>query len=114
MLGSPFEAEDASRHVRPRRRDRSGSEGRSALRSWLYKIATNVCLDAPSDGAPRRCPMDFGPAQEPVIENLNERPEATWLLPAPDPADAAVERESIRLAFVAGPLQHLAATPAHR
>ncbi|MBV8598767.1 MAG: RNA polymerase subunit sigma-70 [Actinobacteria bacterium] len=50
--------------------------------------------------------MDLGPAQEPVMENLHERGEATWILPAPDPADIAVERDTIRLAFVAA-LQQL-------
>jgi RNA polymerase sigma-70 factor (ECF subfamily) len=107
MLGSPFEAEDAVQDTFVRAwRGIDRFEGRSALRSWLYKIATNVCLDMLQGRERRARPMDFGPAQEPVIENLNERPEATWLLPAPDPADAAVERESIRLAFVAA-LQHL-------
>jgi RNA polymerase sigma-70 factor (ECF subfamily) len=107
MLGSPFEAEDAVQDTFVRAwRGIDRFEGRSALRSWLYKIATNVCLDMLQGRERRARPMDFGPAQEPVIENLNERPEATWLLPAPDPADTAVERESIRLAFVAA-LQHL-------
>jgi RNA polymerase sigma-70 factor (ECF subfamily) len=53
-------------------------------------------------------PMDLGPAQEPVIENLNVRDEATWIQPMPDPADVAVEHDTIRLAFVAA-LQHLPA-----
>jgi RNA polymerase sigma-70 factor, ECF subfamily len=107
MLGSPFEAEDAVQDTFVRAwRGIDRFEGRSTLRSWLYRIATNVCLDMLEGRERRARPMDFGPAAEPVLENLNERPEATWLLPSPDPADAAVERESIRLAFVAA-LQHL-------
>ena len=54
----------------------------------------------------RARPMDLGPAREPVLENLNTLPEVTWIEPIPDPADVAVERETIRLAFVAA-LQHL-------
>jgi RNA polymerase sigma-70 factor (ECF subfamily) len=89
-------------------------EGRSSLRSWLYRIATNVCLDM-LDGRERRArPMDLGPAREPVVENLSTLPEVTWIEPIPDgvvlgaadPADAAVARETLRLAFVAA-LQHL-------
>jgi RNA polymerase sigma-70 factor, ECF subfamily len=80
-------------------------EGRSALRSWLYRIATNVCLDMLSSKERRARPMDLGPAREPILENLNT-PEVTWIEPIPDPADVAVERETIRLAFVAA-LQHL-------
>jgi RNA polymerase sigma-70 factor, ECF subfamily len=81
-------------------------EGRAALRSWLYKIATNVCLDMLKAGKRRARPMDLGPAQEPLFENLNVPAEVTWIEPMPDPADAAVEHETIRLAFVAA-LQHL-------
>src|SRR5437764_14295749 len=54
----------------------------------------------------RARPMDLGPAREPILENLNTLPEVTWIEPIPDPADVAVERETIRLAFVAA-LQHL-------
>jgi RNA polymerase sigma-70 factor, ECF subfamily len=107
MLGSPFEAEDAVQETMIRAwRGFDRFEGRSALRSWLYKIATNVCLDLLSGKERRVRPMDLGPAQEPVAENLNELPEVTWVEPMPDPADATVERETIRLAFVAA-LQHL-------
>ena len=59
-------------------------EGRAALRSWLYRIATNVCLDMVDARKRRAMPMDFGPAQEPVIANLNVRPESTWVEPIPD------------------------------
>ena len=116
MLASPFEAEDAVQETFIRAwRSFDGFEGRAAFRSWLYKIATNVCLDMLRSGDRRARPMDLGPAGEPVSENLNARPEATWLEPAPgsylmtatsDPAEAAVTGESVRLAFVAA-LQHL-------
>jgi RNA polymerase sigma-70 factor, ECF subfamily len=89
-------------------------EGRSALRSWLYRIATNVCLDM-LDGRERRArPMDLGPSREPVEANLSTLPEVTWIEPIPDdrvvtegdPAAVTEARETIRLAFVAA-LQHL-------
>jgi RNA polymerase sigma-70 factor, ECF subfamily len=116
MLGSPFEAEDAVQETLLRAwRGFDRFEGRAALRSWLYRIATNVCLDMLSGRERRARPMDLGPAREPVAENLNELPEVTWIEPVPDglvtradadPADLAVSRETIRLAFVAA-LQHL-------
>jgi RNA polymerase sigma-70 factor, ECF subfamily len=107
MLGSPFEAEDAVQETMIRAwRAFDRFEGRSALRSWLYKIATNVCLDMLTGRERRARPMDLGPAQEPVAENLNTLPEVTWVEPIPDPAEAIVERETIRFAFVAA-LQHL-------
>src|SRR5881296_1996200 len=82
-------------------------EGRSAVRSWLYRIATNVCLDQLKSRERRARPMDLGPAGEPVVENLNTLPEVTWIEPVPaDPADVVMSRETIRLAFVAA-LQHL-------
>jgi RNA polymerase sigma-70 factor, ECF subfamily len=115
MLGSPFEAEDAVQDTFVRAwRNFERFEGRAALRSWLYRIATNVCLDM-LDGRKRRArPMDLGPAREPEAANLNTLPEATWIQPMPDtlvapegdPAEVAVTRETIRLAFVAA-LQHL-------
>jgi RNA polymerase sigma-70 factor, ECF subfamily len=109
MLGSPFDAEDAVQDTLVRAwRNGERFEGRAALKSWLYKIATNVCLDMLSAGKRRARPMDLGPAQEPIFENLNVPAEVTWIEPMPDPADAAVEREDIRLAFVAA-LQHLPA-----
>jgi len=107
MLGSPFDAEDAVQDTLVRAwRNIERFEGRAALRSWLYKIATNVCLDMLKAGKRRARPMDLGPAQEPLFENLNVPAEVTWIEPMPDPADAAVEHETIRLAFVAA-LQHL-------
>ena len=107
MLGSPFEAEDAVQEAFVRAwRGVHRFEGRAALRSWLYRIATNVCLDMLGSRERRVRPVDLGPAQEPVFENLHERAEATWILPAPDPADVAVSRDTIRLAFVAA-LQQL-------
>jgi RNA polymerase sigma-70 factor (ECF subfamily) len=106
MLGSPFEAEDAVQETFIRAwRGFDRFEGRSALRSWLYRIATNVCLDMLSSKERRARPMDLGPAREPVIENLST-PEVPWIEPIPDPADVAVERDTIRLAFIAA-LQHL-------
>ena len=117
MLGSPFDAEDAVQDVFMRAwRSRDHFEGRAAMRSWLYRIATNVCIDVLNSKERRIRPMDLGPAVEPVESNLRTRPEATWLEPIPmqliasgkDPADVAVERESIRLAFVTA-LQRLPA-----
>jgi RNA polymerase sigma-70 factor (ECF subfamily) len=108
MLGSPFEAEDAVQETMVRAwKALDRFEGRSALRSWLYRIATNVCLDMAKGRERRARPMDLGPAREPVFENLATRPETTWLEPVPaDPAEVALERDTIRLAFVAA-LQHL-------
>jgi RNA polymerase sigma-70 factor, ECF subfamily len=115
MLGSPFEAEDAVQDTLLRAWRGLGSfEGRAALRSWLYRIATNVCLDMLKGRERRARPMDLGPAQAPVEANLNTLPEVTWIEPVPDslvapdgdPADVVVAHETIRLAFVAA-LQHL-------
>jgi RNA polymerase sigma-70 factor, ECF subfamily len=115
MLGSPFEAEDAVQETLLRAwRSLDRFEGRAALRSWLYRIATNVCLDMLNGRERRARPMDLGPAREPVEANLNTLPEVTWIEPVPDtavvpegdPAEVAVTRETIRLAFVAA-LQHL-------
>ena len=115
MLGSPFEAEDAVQETLVRAwRGLDRFEGRAALRSWLYRIATNVCLDMLDARKRRALPMDLGPAREPVAANLNTLPESTWVEPIPDarvapdgdPAEVAVARETIRLAFVAA-LQHL-------
>ncbi len=112
MLGSPFEAEDAVQDTLLRAwRNLERFEGRAALRSWLYRIATNVCLDMLKGRERRARPMDLGPAREPVEANLSTLPEATWIEPVPsslfaDPAEEIVSRETIRLAFVAA-LQHL-------
>src|SRR5258705_10966491 len=109
MLGAPFEAEDAVQETLLRAwKSLDRFEGRSALRSWLYRIATNVCFDM-LDGRERRArPMDLGPSREPIVENLNVPAEVTWIQPIPDPADVAVDRDTLRLAFVAA-LQHLPA-----
>lgn len=113
MLGS-IEADDAVQETFIRAwRGLDRFEGRAALRSWLYRIATNVCLDMLESRKRRAWPMDLGPAAEPVAENLNV-PELAWIEPMPDnrlvpegdPAEATVARETIRLAFVAA-LQHL-------
>jgi RNA polymerase sigma-70 factor, ECF subfamily len=117
MLGSPFEAEDAVQDTFLRAwRAFDRFEGRAAFRSWLYRIATNVCLDMLNGRNRRARPMDFGPAVEPVESNLNTLPEITFIEPIPtsllsaesDPAELAVQRDTIRLAFVAA-LQHLPA-----
>jgi RNA polymerase sigma-70 factor (ECF subfamily) len=117
MLGSPFDAEDAVQDTFVRAwRSRDRFEGRAAMRSWLYRIATNVCLDVLKGKERRIRPMDLGPAVEPLEKHLHTRPEATWIEPIPeqllapegDPADVAVVHESVRLAFVAA-LQHLPA-----
>src|SRR6476620_4172627 len=115
MLGSAFEAEGAVQETMVRAwRGIDGFEGRAALRSWLYRIATNVCFDLLNARERRARPMDLGPAREPVESNLNTLAEVTWIEPVPDsvvapegdPADVAVAHETIRLAFVAA-LQHL-------
>ncbi len=107
MLGSPFEAEDAVQDTFIRAwKGFERFEGRAALRSWLYRIATNVCLDMLGGRERRARPMDLGPAREPIEANLNTLPEVTWIQPMPDPVEAVVERDTIRLAFVAA-LQHL-------
>ena len=115
MLGSIFEAEDAVQETMLRAwKGFDRFEGRAALRSWLYRIATNVCLDMIGGRERRARPMDLGPAREPIESNLHTLPEVTWIEPVPDgmvgegsdPAEIAVARETIRLAFVAA-LQHL-------
>jgi RNA polymerase sigma-70 factor (ECF subfamily) len=119
MLGSAFEAEDAVQETLLRAwKGFDGFEGRAALRSWLYRIATNVCLDMLSGRARRARPMDLGPAGTAEERLLGEPlPEVTWIEPIPDgqalpagsdPAEVAASRETIRLAFVAA-LQHLPA-----
>jgi RNA polymerase sigma-70 factor, ECF subfamily len=109
MLGSAFEAEDAVQEAMIRAwRSLDKFEGRSALKSWLYRIATNVCFDLLNGRERRARPMDLGPAGEPVVENLREQPEVTWITPLPTPEEQVEQRESLRLAFVAA-LQHLPA-----
>src|SRR5689334_7424496 len=85
MLGSAFDADDAVQETMVRAwRSFDQFEGRAALRSWLYRIATNVCLDVLGSRARRARPMDLGPvgsAEAPVLDTL---PEATWIAPIPD------------------------------
>ena len=115
MLGSPFDAEDAVQEAFVRAwRSRDRFEGRAAMRTWLYRIATNVCLDMLKGAGRRYRAMELGPALEPLESNLNVPTDKRWIEPIPDqliapeadPADQVVERESIRLAFVAA-LQQL-------
>ncbi len=116
MLGSTFEAEDAVQETMVRAwRSFDRFEGRSSLRSWLYSIATNVCLDMLNGSQRRARPMDLAEPKTAEGPLGNVLPEATWIQPMPDsnilpegndPADLAVERDSVRLAFVAA-LQHL-------
>ncbi|CAL9442600.1 ECF RNA polymerase sigma factor SigG [Streptomyces sp. enrichment culture] len=116
MLGSSFEAEDAVQDTLVRAwRGYGRFEGRSSLRSWLYRIATNVCLDMLAAGNKRARPMDLTESTPLAQAALSPRPDHTWLEPVPDarvlptvqdPAEAAVARESVRLAFVAA-LQQL-------
>lgn len=116
MLGSAADAEDAVQDTMVRAwKGFDRFEGRAALRSWLYRIATNVCLTMLEGRKRRARPMDFGPSSTADSALGPPLPESTWLQPVPDamvlpaaadPADMAVSRESIRLAFVAA-LQHL-------
>ena len=118
MLGSVFEADDAVQETMVRAwRGLAGFEGRSAVRSWLYRIATNVCLDMVRGRQRRARPMDLGPSStaDGVLGPM--LPEHAWVTPVPDarvlpgdgdPAELAVSRESVRLALVTA-LQHLPA-----
>src|ERR1700689_1880202 len=119
MLGSGFEADDAVQETMLRAwRAADGFEGRSSVRSWLYRIATNTCLDMLRGRQRRALPMDLGPASPPVEALLGDwSPEDVWISPMADervlpdhgdPADIAVARDTIRLAFVTA-LQHLPA-----
>jgi RNA polymerase sigma-70 factor, ECF subfamily len=118
MLGSSADAEDAVQDTMVRAwRSYDRFEGRSSVRSWLYKIATNVCLTMLESRQRRATPMDFGSAGSADGPVPEPRPEISWLEPIPDarvlptvgdPAELAVSRESVRLAFVAA-LQHLPA-----
>lgn len=116
MLGSAIDADDAVQETMVRAWKNLGRfEGRSSLRTWLYRIATNVCLDALADGARHRTrPIEDGPLGS-TEDQLEVRPRTHWLEPIPDaraipaeadPAEKLALRQSIRLAFVAA-LQHL-------
>jgi RNA polymerase sigma-70 factor, ECF subfamily len=117
MLGSAFEAEDAAQETILRAwRSFDRFEQRSSLRTWLYRIATNVCFDALRSRRRRARPMDLSPASTVATARLEQSPEVTWLEPVPDgrvlpsggadPAETTVARDTIRLAFVAA-IQHL-------
>jgi RNA polymerase sigma-70 factor, ECF subfamily len=116
MLGAASESEDAVQETFLRAwRNYESFEGRATLKTWLYRIATNVCLDM-LDGSQRRArPMDLSEPRSASAPLGDALPEATWIQPIPDdlvmaqegdPAELAVMRESVRLAFVAA-LQHL-------
>ena len=111
MLGSGSEAEDAVQEVMLRAwKAADGFEGRSSVRSWLYRIATNVCIDMGRSPQRRARPMDMGPSTTPDPVHLaNVLPENSWITPVADaavvpdtgdPAEIATARETIRLAFV--------------
>jgi RNA polymerase sigma-70 factor (ECF subfamily) len=116
MLGSGFEAEDAVQETLLRAwMHLDQFQGRSSLRSWLYTIVTNVCLDMLSGKERRARPMDMEPARSADTPLPEPLAESAWILPIPDervvpsggdPAELLESRESIRLAFVAA-LQHL-------
>jgi len=116
MLGSAFEADDAVQEAMLRAwKAADRFEGRSAVRSWLYRIATNVCLDMLRNRQRRALAMDLGPAGSAEAFTGATRPENAWMQPIPDarviaddgdPAEVAEARESVRLAFVTA-LQHL-------
>lgn len=119
MLGSGFDAEDAVQETLVRAwRSRDAFEGRSSVRTWLYRIATNVCLDMVRGHKRRARPMEMGPSRPPTESSLDAMlPDGSWVSPiadervlplSADPAELAEVRESIRLAFVAA-LQHLPA-----
>ncbi len=120
MLGSGFEAEDAVQETMVRAwRNADSFEGRSSVRSWLYRIATNVCIDMQRQVQRRARPMEMGPASPPGgvppraaaarghLGDPGPR-RAAWRPEGTDPAEIAQYRESIRLAFVTA-LQHLPA-----
>jgi RNA polymerase sigma-70 factor (ECF subfamily) len=116
MLGSAFDADDAVQETLVRAwRGLDRFEGRASLRTWLHRIAANVCLDMLEHRARRARPMEIGPATSPEGPVPDPLDEATWILPIPDdrvlgasldPQEILATRESIRLAFVAA-LQRL-------
>jgi RNA polymerase sigma-70 factor (ECF subfamily) len=119
MLGSGFEADDAVQETMLRAwKAADRFEGRSSVRSWLYRIATNVCLDMLRSSQRRARPTELGPSCPPEESYLkNVLPEHSWISPIADsrvdpedddPAEIAAARETIRLAFVTA-LQHLPA-----
>jgi RNA polymerase sigma-70 factor (ECF subfamily) len=121
MLGSVHDAEDALQEVWLRAwRGLARFEGRSSLRSWLYTIATNTCLNLIARRPKRVLPIDYGPATDPHVAPGEPVVESVWLEPYPDeivgipdgfaaPEARYEQRESVELAFIAA-LQHLPAT----
>ena len=115
MLGSPFDADDAVQETMVRAwRALDRFDGRSSLKTWLHRIATNVCLDTLADRTRKSRPIEDGPEND-IGDPLEKRPRSHWLEPVPDahvipadvdPQEQTVLRQSIRLAFVAA-LQHL-------
>ncbi|MCU1353945.1 MAG: sigma-70 family polymerase sigma factor [Acidimicrobiales bacterium] len=111
MLGSGFEAEDAVQETMVRAwRSAEAFEGRSSVRSWLYRIATNVCIDMLRGPQRRARPMDLGPSGTADAALDAGLPGHTWVEPVPDgsvlaeggdPGDVAAARDGVRLAFVA-------------
>lgn len=115
MMGSAVDADDAVQETMVRAwRSLERFDGRASLKTWLYRIATNVCLDMLAERSRRARPLEEGPRGT-VDDELDTRPRTHWLEPVPDaqvlpadgdPAEIAVLRQSIHLAFVAA-LQHL-------
>jgi RNA polymerase sigma-70 factor (ECF subfamily) len=112
LLGSGSEAEDAVQETMLRAwQSADRFEGRSSVRTWLYRIATNVCIDMGRSPQRRARPVDLGPARTPDAVHLTDvLPAGSWITPIPDaavidlhadPADVAAARDTIRLAFVA-------------
>lgn len=119
MLGAASEAEDAVQETMVRAwQGAERFEGRSSVRTWLYRIATNVCIDMGRSPQRRARPVDLGPARSPDPVHLADTlPDDAWITPIPDssvidlgadPAEVAAARDSIRLAFVSA-LQQLPA-----
>jgi len=113
MLGSAFDADDAVQETMIRAwRSLEQFDGRASIRTWLYRISTNVCLDELKDRGRRARPLEEGTPSSgaPPLEGLTQHPGAHWLEPIPDarvlpvdanPAERAMLRQSIRLAFMA-------------
>jgi RNA polymerase sigma-70 factor (ECF subfamily) len=119
MLGSGAEAEDAVQETMLRAWQAADRfEGRSSVKTWLYRIATNICIDMGRSPQRRARPVDLGPARTPDPAHLADvLPAEAWITPIPDssvidldadPADVAAARDTIRLAFISA-LQQLPA-----
>jgi RNA polymerase sigma-70 factor (ECF subfamily) len=114
MLGSTHDADDALQDALLRAwRGLAGFEGRSSVRTWLFRVATHACLDAIARRGRRALPMDLGPASERAVDDEPPRTEVAWLgpyadadLPESAPEARYEQREAVELAFVAA-LQHL-------